>query len=380
MDRGIYIHIPFCKQKCRYCDFNSGVEDEYVIQNYVETLKKEIILQGKKFGEKEYSSIFLGGGTPSLLSSNQILSIFEYLYKNFNIKSDSEITIEANPGTLNEEKLKAYKKVGINRLSMGLQSTQNELLKYLGRIHNFEDFKQNYYLARKLGFENINCDLMFAIPNQTYEDSMKSLRTIMDLNLDHISLYSLIIEEGTVFSKWLQEGKLNLWDEETDRKFYYNARNEMLKNNYFQYEISNFSKINKKSKHNCIYWNYGEYLGMGVSAHSLMNLNRFENPKSIKIYKDKIEKGILATENKNALSLKDQIEERMFLGLRMNEGVNLDEISFILKVDLNKIYMKKIERLIAEGYLEISDKNVKLTNKGIDLSNQVFCEFLLEDF
>ena len=283
---GIYVHIPFCVKKCSYCDFVSFANKNDYIEEYVNALKKEI--KDNKRNDYEIDTIYIGGGTPSFIDAKYISEIFKVIKENFNVNSNAEITIEVNPGTVNEEKLQIYKEAGINRISIGLQSTKNEILEKIGRIHNYEQFIETYNIARKVGFTNINVDLMLALPNQTITDLQESLDSVIKLEPEHISVYSLILEEGTLMEKWVKEGNAKLPEDEIERKMYWMVKEKLEENGYNHYEISNFAKKGFESKHNLNCWNQSEYLGFGVSAHSYVNGRRYCNISNIEKYIENI--------------------------------------------------------------------------------------------
>lgn len=377
---GIYVHIPFCKQKCYYCDFVSYANIEKKIEEYIKVLKEEIKEEAKNINKEEYiiNTIYIGGGTPSFIEKKYISEIVHEIQENYNIKKEIEITIEVNPGTVNEEKLKEYRNIGINRLSIGLQSTKNELLKKIGRIHTYEEFLICYKLARKVGFQNINVDLMLGLPNQTLKDIKESLEEIIKLNPEHISFYSLILEENTKLENMVNQKILTLPDEDTERKMYWEAKGILEKNNYIQYEISNFAKNGYESKHNLNCWNQKEYLGFGVAAHSYFENKRYCNTNSIEEYCNNIkEKNIRKNRTICEIQLdEDKKKEYMLLGLRKIEGVNIQE--FKNKFVENPIYIfhKELEKLIKEELVEIDLNQIKLTKKGLDLANLVWEEFV----
>ncbi len=374
-DLGIYIHIPFCKQKCRYCDFLSFPKYD---DNYIECLKKEIV--GFEYKEDyEVKTIFFGGGTPSIIKAEFIKEILELIYSNFFVDKNAEITIEANPGTLNRQKLEIYKLAGINRISMGLQSTDNEKLKNLGRIHNFEEFCENYKLARECGFNNINIDLMSALPGQTVEEWKLDLERIVALNPEHISAYSLIIEEGTPFFEMYYNREELLPTEEEEREMYHITRKILNDNGYNQYEISNYSKSGYECRHNISYWKRTDYIGFGLGAASLINNNRFSNTTDMKEYIQSIVNKKAVAKDIEKLTTNMQMEETMFLGLRMIEGVSYKEFTDKFGVDIKEVYSEVIERFEKNGLLEEKNGRVYLTKEGIDVSNYVMSEFLLED-
>ncbi len=325
---GIYVHIPFCKQKCLYCDFISfeGIIEKE--EQYTEALKKEIIENAKKIENDIVTTIYVGGGTPSYIDSKYIIDILETIKKNYNIKKNAEITIEVNPGTATKEKLKDYKNVGINRLSIGLQSTNNKILKEIGRIHTYEDFLETYQMARRVGFKNINVDLMLALPNQDCKILVDSLQEIIKLSPEHISIYSLILEEGTRLQKLAEQGSITLPKDEIERKMYWDTKKVLEKNGYIHYEISNFAKSGYESRHNLNCWKQKPYLGFGLSAHSYYNKTRYSNVTNIKQYID-VEKGFVLTHNTKIIheiqTKQDEQKEYMMLGLRKIEGVSISD-------------------------------------------------------
>ena len=400
---GIYIHIPFCVKKCYYCDFVSYPDKLDYQKEYIEKIKQEIREEQEVFKDADITTIYIGGGTPSIIDSKYIIEILEYLYK-FIGKKDREITIEINPGTINKTKLKDYKKAGINRISIGLQSSNDKILKTIGRIHNFEDFLKAYNLVVEEGFENINVDLMLGLPLQTIEDIKQSINEVLNLKLKpkHISIYSLIVEENTQLDKMLDEGKITLPNDEYERKEYAYTKNTLELNGYKHYEISNFAQEGYKSKHNVSCWKQKEYIGLGVAAHSYINGIRFSNttnlPKYLKNEKfeipnekeiEELKKKIDKQNNEYKLPLKigiktiheiqneeDMQNEYMILGLRMLEGVKISE--FKQKFVENPIYLfrKESEKLVDEKLIEIDLDNIKLTRKGLDLANIVWEEFV----
>lgn len=372
-EMSLYIHIPFCKQKCLYCDFPSYSGKENFIDEYVNALNKEIL---DKCSEYKIISIFIGGGTPSYLDEKNLESLLKTINL-LNLKDNMEFTVECNPGTLNEEKLIIMKKYNVNRISMGLQSTNNSLLKEIGRIHTFEEFKKNYYEARKAGFENINMDLMFGLPDQSVEDWKSTLEEAVSLNPDHISAYSLIIEEGTCFYKLYDNDKLNLPNEEDERTMYLLTKKILSEHGYHQYEISNYAKDKKECFHNKVYWKCNEYLGLGVSASSFVDEKRFKNIDSIKDYIEKINNGEDVMEEIHMNDIKDDMEEFMFMGLRMIEGISLKEFEERFGEDVFNIYDTAIKNNVKKGLLVIDSEKLYLSSKGIELSNYVMSDFIL---
>lgn len=374
---GIYIHIPFCKQKCFYCDFCSFANKNEMQGKYVETVINEI----KNITHKEkytVTTIYLGGGTPSILNPNYIKNILQEIKSSFEILDDAEITIEINPGTVNEEKLKRYKEYGINRLSIGLQSANDKILKNIGRIHDYEQFEETFFYARKCGFKNINVDLMIGLPTQAIEDVKQTLEKIIQKNPEHISVYSLIIEEGTIIEKLINENKLQLPDEETERIMYWTVVNELKENGYNQYEISNFSKKTYESKHNTNCWKQKQYIGLGTSAHSYLNKKRYSNTNNIEEYIKNIQENNIS---KNITIHEEQTEEStmneyMLLGLRMIQGININEFKQKFKIDPTIKYKEILEKLQKENLIQITETSIKLTKQGIDFGNIVWEEFI----
>ena len=372
---GVYIHIPFCKQKCYYCDFISFPNIERMQEKYVQALLKEIENFIKENQELKIETIYIGGGTPSYIDSKYIEKILSL----FNKKNLIESTIEVNPGTVNKEKLEAYKKAGINRLSIGLQSTINRLLKQIGRIHKFEDFLNTYNLAKNIGFNNINVDLMIGLPNQNIADIKKSLEEVVKLNPTHISVYSLIIEENTPIAQMVEKGELNLPDEEEERNMYWYVKNFLELQGYNHYEISNFSKKGYESKHNLDCWEQKEYVGFGLAAHSYINKIRYSNTDNLEKYIKNCEEGRF-NENKTIQEKQNhftQEQEYMLLGLRKIDGVSIQ--NFKNKFGENPIFVfrNELNKLVEEKLLKVTEDNIMLTNKGLDLANLVWEEFVL---
>lgn len=369
----LYIHIPFCKQKCLYCDFPSYAGKEILIDEYIESLNKEILQKGKDY---IINSIFIGGGTPSYLNDDNLNKLLKALNK-LNLKSDLEFTVECNPGTLNSSNLEIMKKCNVNRLSIGLQSTKDNILKNIGRIHNYEQFKDNYFLAREIGFRNINIDLMFGLPNQTVDEWKESLEEIVKLNPEHISAYSLIIEEGTCFYNLYEKDKLKLPSEDEERIMYSYTKKFLNKHGYHQYEISNFSKAGKECFHNKAYWKCNEYLGLGVSASSFIDKKRIKNIDNIKEYIKRINNNESVEDEIHVNDMKDDIEEFMFMGLRMIEGISIDYFKERFNKNIFEVYNEVIEKNIDEGLLIYDSGKLYLSSKGIELSNYVMSDFIL---
>lgn len=372
----LYIHIPFCAKKCLYCDFPSWQGCESYFEDYTESLLNEIKNGERIYSDYDISTIFIGGGTPTVLSPKLLGKITDAVLERYNVESNAEITSEANPGTVDGYKLKEMKAMGINRLSFGVQAWQNNILKALGRIHDRETFLKNLDEAKNAGFENINCDLMFSLPNQTFKDWMETLENFSKLDIQHISAYSLIVEDGTPFKKMQEEGRLLLPDEETDRKMY-SAANEMLaKNGFERYEISNFAKKGFESRHNITYWETRPYIGFGLGSHSYFQEERYNNTYDLKEYIAANGDAKKLRENKEFLTDKEKEEEFMFMGLRMKKGISTDEFSRRFGRDIYSVYGEKIEELLDEKLIEKKENRIMLTKRGTDVSNIVFERFI----
>ena len=370
----LYVHVPFCKQKCFYCDFPSYATLESLMEDYVEALCTEIEEKAKGYKIK---SIFIGGGTPSYLETHQIKKVLKCISK-LNLMENMEFSMECNPGALEEEKLIAMFEGGVNRISMGLQAVQDELLKSIGRIHTFNQFKENFKLARKIGFNNINIDLMFGLPNQKVSQWKETLETIAKISPDHISAYSLIIEEGTCFYKMWNNDKLVLPSEDDEREMYEITKGILKEYGYNQYEISNYSKDGYECEHNKVYWRCMPYIGVGSSSSSFMDGYRFKNINDVKQYIENINSNISVEEEREENSKEDNIEEFMFMGLRLTEGINKNEFKSRFGIDISSIYREVIDKNILVGLIEENNERLFLTEKGIELSNKVMSEFILD--
>ena len=370
---GIYIHIPFCKRKCHYCDFISFSGKQELIEQYINSLKKEI--NDYRINKEEYliDTIYFGGGTPSYIESKYIIDILQELKQKFNISKEAEITIEINPGTVDKQKLQDYYNSGINRISFGLQSTKSELLKLVGRIHSYSSFLQSYNLARKIGFKNINVDLMIGLPVQTLQDVQKDLERIVELKPEHISVYSLIVEEETVIEQKIKNKELYLPSENLERKMYWKVKNTLEEKGYKHYEISNFAKPEYESKHNLSCWNQEEYIGFGLAAHSYINNKRFSNGHNFERYFEWPEYGRVVHEKQNK---EDKMKEYMLLNLRKTEGVKISEFKNKFVDNPIYLYRESLSKLVTQELIEIDIDSIKLTNKGIDLANIVWEEFV----
>lgn len=403
-DLRLYVHVPFCVKKCAYCDFLSGPSNEKGIKAYFDALYKEIRSYKDRTKDYKVSSIFIGGGTPSCVDSEYIvrtLSELENVFK-ISVENKPEITIEVNPGIIDETKLIDYKNAGINRISFGLQSTHDHELRLLGRIHSYSQFEENYRLAREMGFNNINIDLMSALPDQTITSWEETLYSIIKLNPEHISAYSLIIEEGTSFyDTYGPEGKdkEKLPSEEMDRLIYTTTRDILLSNDYERYEISNYAKRGYECRHNMAYWEGVYYLGLGLGSASLIENTRFSNTNSLTEYQNQIDcyhKDIMSPNlltkatnhllddligirrNIDSLSKNQQIEEFMFLGLRTSAGVSKNNFFNKFGIAMDDLYDDLLLKLEREGLITINNDTIVLTDFGIDVSNRVLSEFLFD--
>lgn len=385
---GVYVHIPFCVRKCNYCDFlssnycNKDEDQNKLARDYVNALIKEIEIYSKELQEYKVQTIYIGGGTPSSIDSELIGMILEKIKESFDVCDNPEITIEVNPGTLLNKKVEEYKRMGINRISMGLQSANDEELEILGRIHTYEEFLESYQLLRSVGFDNINIDVMSAIPNQSVESYGETLNKVISLKPEHISSYSLIIEEGTHFYNIQDE--LKLVSEDDERKMYYKTKEILENSGYERYEISNYSLKGMESKHNSSYWTGVEYIGFGVGASSYLNGYRYDRIRDINKYievYDKLSNYLLTVKNiecnKQYLSMQNKMEEYMFLGLRMTRGVSISKFKELFDKDIHDVYGNVIDKYVPMNLLNEESDILRLTDKGIDVSNIVLADFLL---
>ena len=372
---GIYIHIPFCVKKCYYCDFISFTNQNENIETYIKSVLKE--LDEYDLNKYNVTTIYIGGGTPSAISSAYIVNILEKIkekLENNNTEwKDIEITIEVNPGTVTKEKLQDYKSVGVNRLSIGLQTTNDNLLKIIGRIHTYKEFLETYKQAEEVGFKNINVDLMIGLPSQTIQDLKDSLNKVIKLEPKHISTYSLILEEDTVLEKLVESGKLILPDEDMERQMYWYVKNTLELNGYNHYEISNFAKEGFESKHNLNCWEQKQYIGLGLAASSYINNERYSNVSDMKKYLNGSGKII---EEKQ--SIEDAEKEYMLLGLRKINGVNISKFKEKFACNPLFLFREELNKLVMDKLIAVDTNNIKLTNKGLDFANLVWEEFVDE--
>ena len=383
----LYVHIPFCVRKCAYCDFLSAPADTQERTLYIDALTEEIRARKNDFTAYRVSTIFLGGGTPSILEGDDSARIFRALQENFDISDDAEITMEVNPGTVTEEKAASWRKSGVNRLSIGLQSADDRELKMLGRIHTYREFLDTWKIVREAGFENVNVDLISAIPGQNLRSWSETLRKAADLGPEHISAYSLIIEEGTPFYERYGDGsgededKGNhlppLPDEDTEREIYKATEKILAEYGYHRYEISNYAKTGYECRHNLGYWERKEYLGLGLGASSLLSECRFHNTadmgKYLRLYENA---GTDICEDIEHLSVEDQMEEFMFLGLRKTVGISVDDFRKAFGKEIREVYGEQMRKLEEQRLIEYSGNRVRLTERGTDISNYVFSEFM----
>lgn len=364
----LYIHIPFCKSKCLYCDFLSYAHSEAKAADYVSALINEI---SSFKTDSIVKTIFIGGGTPSAIDYKYIVQIMDTVFSSFKVDKDAEITIEANPGTVDIEKLSAYRGCGINRISLGVQAWQKKHLKAIGRIHSADEVISSVKAARSVGFENISCDLMFSLPRQTCEDFLESIEGVTALGVDHISAYSLIIEEGTPLYDMYESGKIPPVDEDEDRKMYHEGIKLLAKKGYMQYEISNFAKSGYECRHNLVYWYRGEYKGFGLGAASLIGEKRLKNTESLAQYLN----GITVAETEE-LTAVDKQEEFMFLGLRCSKGISENAFYKAFGTDIDGVYGAQLKKLAADGLIIRENGRIYLTDRGFDIANMVYVEFM----
>ena len=380
----LYIHIPFCERKCAYCDFLSMPATAAVQLQYVEKLIDELIGESGGVRDYEVSSIFIGGGTPSVLPGEYILGILQATADYFDVRKDAEITLEANPGTLDEHKLQCYREGGVNRVSLGLQSADDWELHILGRIHTYDDFLRSYEQVRLAGFSNVNVDLMSALPGQTLESWEKTLKKVMMLRPEHISAYSLMIEEGTPFYEKYGEGKKAfppLPDEDTEREMYHVTRTMMEAAGYRRYEISNYSRPGFECRHNLGYWTGVDYLGLGLGASSFVSGYRFKKEENLRAYLEQASSPDFPSclyRDIHRLTDRERMEEFMFLGLRLTEGVSGAEFLRRFGQNMWNVYGPVMEDMEAKGLLKVEHPRVFLTERGMDLSNYVMSRFLLD--
>jgi putative oxygen-independent coproporphyrinogen III oxidase len=371
-----YIHIPFCEHICHYCDFNKVFLKGQPVDEYLDSLEKEIKLTIDKYGEQTLSTIFVGGGTPTSLSASQLERLCGIINTELQQHQGIEYTFEANPGDLTEDKLKALYEGGVNRLSFGVQSFNNELLQRIGRTHKAEDVFSSIEAAKKIGFNNISVDLIYSLPGQTLEDFKDTLKTAFSLDIQHYSGYSLIIEPKTVFYNLMRKGKLPTPGEDVEASMYGVLMEEMTSHGFQQYEISNFAKPGFKSRHNLTYWNNEQYFGFGAGSHGYIAGNRYSNYGPLKKYMQPLEQGEFPIMHEQKVSLVEQMEEELFLGLRKNQGVSLTSFEKKYNNTVLQLFEKEIKGLLDRGLIKIQGEYLKLTDKGRFLGNEVFQSFI----
>ncbi|MDK2992208.1 MAG: hypothetical protein PWP48_1441 [Clostridiales bacterium] len=373
---GLYIHIPFCAKKCLYCDFTSyaGVLDKQYV--YKDAIIKEMGMRANIIGDKRISTLFIGGGTPSIVDTAVICEIIDGAYKNFHVDQEVEMTIEVNPGTVNIKKLTDYKSIGINRLSVGLQARQDELLKAIGRIHTSAEFVNSYNEARGVGFDNINVDLIFGLPQQTIGQWMRTLQAVASLGPEHISCYDLQIEEGTPMHKMVADGDIKPLDENADRLMYKTATALLRSEGYERYEVSNFAKPGFRCRHNLNYWHNGPYVGLGCAAHSHLDHIRWANVSGLQAYIDTILDDNIPIAFEEYIDRDTEMFETMMLGLRTSEGVDKKLFEERFGIQLYQRYGHVIDKLSAMGLMRNDGSAIKVSDKGVDVLNSVLVEFL----
>lgn len=376
----LYIHIPFCVKKCSYCDFLSAPATEQTREAYMAALFAEIEGRAKDYKDRIVTSVFIGGGTPSLLSGDRINQLMEHIREGFTLAEDAEITMEVNPGTATAEKFTAFHAAGINRLSIGMQSAQEKELKMLGRIHDFGSFVQVYREAVEAGFTNINVDVMSGLPGQTLASCRDTLEKVLNLEPmpQHISAYSLIVEEGTPFAAMAERGELPLPEEDTERAMYEETIEVLAKYGFHRYEISNYALDGYECRHNVGYWIRRDYLGFGIGAASLIDNVRFQNGRDLNTY---LAHSFACREEEQSLTTQEQMEETMFLGLRLVRGVSYEDFEKQYGKSPEEVYGKVIAKNVADGLLTVREEEnrgryLALTKRGLDLSNYVMAQFL----
>lgn len=370
---GLYIHIPFCEQKCYYCDFASYQGKSHLIKDYLKALALEIRLKTEGL---LFDTIFIGGGTPSYLSKEE-LEILRDILQKVQKTVDIEFSMECNPGNITKEKAEVIREMGVNRLSIGLQSSNDDILLDIGRIHTFREFKENYLMLRELGFDNINIDLIYGLPHENVKVLQKTLTDVVELNPEHISCYSLIVEEFTPFYYKSKRNELFLPDEETERKMNEVILSTLKKNGYERYEISNYAKEGKFCRHNIRYWAGEDYIGAGTSAHEYFEGQRQENIKTVEGYIRKMTETGSASVGIHKNSLEEDVEEYVFMGMRMMKGIDKDKFEKRFHRTLSSFYQDSIQKHVDSGLLEDREDILRFTEKGIELSNYVLSDFLL---
>lgn len=373
-----YLHIPFCDHICFYCDFNKVFLEGQPVDEYVEATIQEMALMKERYPEKEVTTFYIGGGTPTTLSEKQLDRLFTGIQNYYPIDSVTEFTVEANPESVSLEKFKVMRDHGVNRISMGVQSFNNDLLKKIGRIHTSEQVYRCVDDAHEAGFENISIDLIFRLPNQTYEDFEDSLKKALELDLPHYSIYSLILENKTIFYNLMRQGKLPLPSEDEEADMYELAIQTMEAAGRKQYEISNYSKPGFESQHNLTYWNNDSYFGFGAGSHGYIDGSRYINHGPIQHYLAPLKKKESPIIYQNTLTTREKIEEEMILGMRRMKGIQRSHFKQKYKLEIEDLYGDVLEKLLKEELIEIQEDHIRLTHQGTFLGNEVFRSFLLD--
>ncbi|PLS01207.1 radical SAM family heme chaperone HemW [Neobacillus cucumis] len=376
MIKAAYLHIPFCEHICHYCDFNKVFLKGQPVEDYLKALDLEMKLTLAEFPTDSLDTIFVGGGTPTSLNEQQLYTFCESINRNLPKSENLEFTFEANPGDLTKGKLQILKDAGVNRISLGVQTFNEELLKKIGRVHRAKDVYETIDNAKQIGFQNISIDLIFSLPNQTVQEFKESLDQAFSLNIPHFSAYSLIIEPKTVFYNLLKKGRLPTPGEDVEASMYEMLMEEMEKQGFHQYEISNFSRPGYESKHNLTYWNNEYYYGFGAGAHSYVNGTRRSNTGPLKRYIDQLNRNALPIFEDHQVTMEEQMEEEMFLGLRKTDGVSIAHFTKKFGKDPIKLFEKELDDLILKQWIEVQDDKIYLTKKGRLLGNEVFQAFL----
>lgn len=373
---GLYIHIPFCDKICNYCDFTAFQGANSKIKEYVEALKKEIELKGNK--DFLIDSIFIGGGTPSFIDGKYIFDILEKLRENFTVLDNIEITIETNPKTFDEKKLEYYKRAKINRLSIGVQSFNDKILKELGRNHNSKEALESIELVKKFDFD-LNLDLIFGYQSQTIEEILYDLEIVKNINPEHVSYYALIIEEKTKFKALQNAGKLDFLDEETERKMYHLIVEKLEEMGLNQYEVSNFAKVGKESVHNKKYWNCKEYLGLGISAHSYLNDERFSNTVNLSKYIKELQNGNIPVDFREKLDMPTKKFEYIIMNMRLKEGFLISDYNRLFESNFLEENKKAVKIGLENNVVEIKDDRIYFTKRGFDIMDSFFVNCNLKE-
>lgn len=376
--KALYLHVPFCARKCYYCDFNTYVARPEVWERFVQALVREIRALGRLYPDTVLETVYAGGGTPSLLSCRQWQQIFEALRGSFHLASDAEISLEANPGTVDREKLHVLRELGVNRLSIGAQSFNRELLRRLGRSHGPEEIVHSVELARSVGGFSLNLDLMFGIPGQTMEDWRQSLAAAVGLGPDHLSAYGLKVEEGTPYSRWYDQGVLDLPSEDLEAKMYTALMEFMDKAGYEQYEISNFARPGARCRHNLVYWSNEPYLAAGPGAHGYVDGVRYVVVRNVPVYMELAWEGSSTVEEHHEVSDEEEMEDTMILGLRLLEGVGDDRFAQRHGRSLFDVFSGPVERYLRSGLLVQEGSRVRLAREALWISNEVLQSFLVQ--